>query len=380
MSGILKFKGEWVSGVTYSTDDIIWYDDSGTDKTYQAKRETTGDNPATSSDDWEYLYDGQHVYRAEDLGVSRVNVAVVAAGGGGGPNMSGGAGAGGLIWEESYDISELGATISVTVGKGGIGTNNPSLRGGSGGNSVFGDLTAVGGAGAGNMNGETGGSGSGSGGSSGAGTGGSGTESQGNGGGNGYQTGSRGGGGGGGAGEEGDNAVNQKAGDGGDGREIFGAYYAGGGGGSVDWNVTGDPGSGGKGGGGTGGKTGEGEDGEANTGGGGGGGGYNGSAQQKGGDGGSGIVLVQAVALTTVSGTVTLNGVEQAGAKVVVKIADDLEGTNMKIHEIVETDENGEWESDVPEGSFVFPVGYFEDEGTLYTGLADGYTVAEEPE
>jgi mucin-19 len=80
-------------------------------------------------------------------GVTFVRALVVAGGGGGSYNNAGGAGAGGMIDHPAFPVSP-GGSIPVTVGAGGSGTGGPDVGAApSGGNSVFGSLTAIGGAG-----------------------------------------------------------------------------------------------------------------------------------------------------------------------------------------------------------------------------------------
>lgn len=82
-------------------------------------------------------------------GVTRARVLVVAGGGGGGQDMGGGGGAGGLLYNDSYPV-EAGKAYSVTIGAGGRGAQSrdrASERGQNGGNSVFGNMTAIGGGG-----------------------------------------------------------------------------------------------------------------------------------------------------------------------------------------------------------------------------------------
>lgn len=240
--------------------------------------------------------------------LSEVEVLVVAGGGGGGTG-GGGGGAGGLLYSNAYKVTP-GTPISVTVGNGGGNTSTWGGAGGAGQNSVFGDLTAIGG-GAGNH--RAGSPSTGTGGSGGGDAGGSGytldngTIGQGFPGGNspeGGTTDEEPGGGGGGAGGPGRNAKrpldsgnasanSAAAGAGGPGLpfSISGSlrYYAGGGGGS-NRNGVGQPG--GVGGGGFGGASPT--AGAPNTGGGGGGTGYSGYGG--GGTsavGGSGIVIVR---------------------------------------------------------------------------------------
>ena len=111
------------------------------------------------------------------VGVTSVNVLIVAGGGsggfynacGGGAYWAGGGGAGGLIYRPAFPVTP-GGTVSVTVGDGGtIGFDGPA-QAPSGQDSVFGTLTAKGGGGAGSSyapnisyNGSPGGSGGGAG-------------------------------------------------------------------------------------------------------------------------------------------------------------------------------------------------------------------------
>lgn len=88
-------------------------------------------------------------------GVTSVRLLVVAGGGGGGGYLtSGGGGGGGVIQEVGFVVSP-GASVSVTVGKGGAaGTNAWNQPGNynngvNGNDSVFGSLTAIGGGGGG---------------------------------------------------------------------------------------------------------------------------------------------------------------------------------------------------------------------------------------
>ncbi len=208
---------------------------------------------------------------------------IVAAGGGGG--WGGGAGgAGGLIYNSAATISAT--SYSITVGAG---------SGGKGGNSVFNNITAIGG---GNQCG-TGGSGGGGG--YGSGCSGAGTSGQGNAGGSCNVTNScgQGGGGGGGAGSAGSNpAGTWSGGNGGTGLyygNVFSnnygdnGWFASGGGGSGTPSNGGTIGTASSGGGGAGSNYSGGTrySGTANTGGGGGGG--NGAGT----NGGSGIVIIR---------------------------------------------------------------------------------------
>ena len=110
------------------------------------------------------------------VGVTSVDVLVVAGGGNGGPGnppsgQGGGGGAGGLIYRPAFPVTP-GGTISVTVGCGGVPVGGPLNYAGNGQPSTFGTLTAVGGGGGGKFviaNGFSGGSGGGGSGSNGGG-------------------------------------------------------------------------------------------------------------------------------------------------------------------------------------------------------------------
>jgi hypothetical protein len=242
-----------------------------------------------------------------------VEVLVVAGGGGGGSGFfksacGGGGGAGGLQYVSSYGVS-AGTGITVTVGAGGAGgpqgVGSPTGDGTNGSNSVFGEITTVGGGGGTtyfDVNGKNGGSGGGAGGAGGyTPIGGQGITGQGNNGGNqvgsGQSTDTTSCGGGGGASAVGANGVtSQRGGNGGDGLPYsisgFSAYYAGGGGGGA--SLVGG-GYGGLGGGGNGGSIdSDGSDAVDYTGGGGGGASSGpGNASTGGGDGGNGIVIIR---------------------------------------------------------------------------------------
>lgn len=162
--------------------------------------------------------------------VTTVEYLVIAGGGGGGGNKGGGGGAGGVLQATGYAVT-AGVSLTVTIGSGGAVDANGS-------NSVFGNITAIGGGRGANdfitRNGNSGGSG---GGACRDGTAGAGTAGQGNGGGVGYNGSPYNGGGGGGAGSIGRTPVNSSAfaGQGGAGiiSNITGTQiqYAGGGGG-----------------------------------------------------------------------------------------------------------------------------------------------------
>ena len=228
------------------------------------------------------------------VGVTSVEVLVIAGGGGGGVNGGGGGGGGSSVSSTTYTVTP-GSSVSVVVGNGGTGANSGnSYIAQAGGSSSFGLVSAIGGGGgnsygAAGISGSTGGGGSG-GGSSHNGNGIIGTVSDG---GNGNSNAA--GGGGGGSALDGDAATAGAGGNGGRGtlNDISGSpiYYAGGGGGGAYSGYSQTAGSGNDGGGGgsiiyttiaT--------NGTINTGGGGGGGGAGGNGT--GGNGGSGIVIV----------------------------------------------------------------------------------------
>ena len=256
----------------------------------------------------------------------QIEYLVVAGGGGGAGNSSGGGGggAGGLLSGTTDMIATVNLTI--TVGTGGAGTIGEGSTdvGGNGNNSVFDNITATGGGGAGNTgagNSANGGSGGGASGGT-AVTPGNGIPPQGNNGGTGSDPSDIGGGGGGagGVGQPGGSLGSIPSSgtftgtDGQGGAALSNSItgtavlYAGGGGGGVCdfvYNV-GTPatsGLGGAGVAGTGGNGGQsdgsttaavnGGNGTANTGGGGGGGSRSASGSCNGGDGGSGIVILR---------------------------------------------------------------------------------------
>ncbi len=126
-----------------------------------------------------------HIFTSSDTFTAanscNAEVLVVAGGGSGGNsgNGGGGGGGGGVIYNNSFSISP-NSPISVTVGSGGVMTYTTGhYTGVNGGNSVFSSLTAIGGGGGGNYNGNAGGSGGGAGGTNGTGIGGVGTSGQG---------------------------------------------------------------------------------------------------------------------------------------------------------------------------------------------------------
>ena len=79
-------------------------------------------------------------------GATATRVMVIGGGGGGGRVIAGGGGAGGMVESNSYPVTP-GGTIPGNVGSGGGGANNRPVDGGTGGNSVFGSITAYGGGG-----------------------------------------------------------------------------------------------------------------------------------------------------------------------------------------------------------------------------------------
>lgn len=101
--------------------------------------------------------------------ISQVDVLVVGGGGAGGSSLTfsfagaGGGGAGGLIYEQNFSVTPLN-NISIIVGNGGLPSLAGNTPGGSGEDSSFGSLIAIGGGGGsgGNMQGLSGGSGGGS--------------------------------------------------------------------------------------------------------------------------------------------------------------------------------------------------------------------------
>ena len=240
-------------------------------------------------------------------GVNSAELLVVAGGGGGGGRSGGGGGGGGVVYHSNFQMS---GSINVTVGGGGTFTEtapNNQSSGSNGGNSVFGSITALGGGGGGSytaqapINGGSGGGGSGGGNFQ---TGASGYQMN-SGGGTGYgYSGGNGhpvanpyhSGGGGGAGGSGSNASPASGGNGGPGilSSITGlpVYYGGGGAGGSEPGGT--LATGGLGGGGNGSNTAGGNGGNAvpNTGGGG-GGTRSFNTTEKGGNGGSGLIIIK---------------------------------------------------------------------------------------
>lgn len=260
--------------------------------------ETELDIPDSGYESYESV--GEHTW--ENPGVGEVEVLVVGGGGGGGgPHgvyACGGGGGGGVIHRESYDVTGV-TEASVVVGTGGANQE-------AGDDSVFHELTAVGGGSGGasstgldeGVPAERTDGGCGGGGFSRQ-DGGTATDDQGHAGGAGGGGDIGGGGGGGGAAQPGDDGGTQgTGGDGGDGytttirgtEETFGA----GGGGGAHSSSARSEGAGGAGGGGDGGQADSGgQDAEPGTGSGGGGGGRSTSTgTYEGGAGSAGLVVV----------------------------------------------------------------------------------------
>lgn len=257
----------------------------------------------------QHKFTGSSSFVVSTMGPNAVIEVMVVAGGGGGGNSHfyGGGGGGGAGGVSFYTITETG-TYTVTIGGGGTA----HVNGGPSEMITNGQQDALGGGhGAGTLNNnvlqvaDDGGSGGGAIHWNDPSTAvpGDGTLGQGFGGGIGEDTLNEGAGsGGGGATEAGFtltvvNFVTTQYPDGGDGIEWpegSGNYYGGGGGGGADNDFASDAGDGGLGGGGNGGdRLTNGSNGSPNTGGGGGGAGYRFSTYQRGGTGGSGVVIAR---------------------------------------------------------------------------------------
>lgn len=274
-----------------------------------------------------YAFSGWYQVSTPLLGVEYL---VVAGGGQGGGSQgtsiaSGGGGAGGMLTNRltgaRFPIT-TGVAYTVTVGAGGANAATGFYTGAAGGNSVFSTITCIGGGGGGTWSNPpaSGGSGGGTGENGQGYNAASGTAGQGYSGGNDlwYDSGtpSAGGGGGGAGGMGGDTQLVYSGGQGGQGRpcDITGSWvmYAGGGGGAGQYIG----GQGGDGGGGYGasGSTSTGVNATANTGGGGGGSLTNANeATQRGGYGGSGVVVIrypEALPAATVTGSPTVTTVD----------------------------------------------------------------------
>ena len=224
-------------------------------------------------------------------GAASVNYIAVGGGGGGGFENSGGGGGGGIRTGTGYAL--IATSYNISNGTGGISGSSGSRPGGTGGNTMFGGITAFGGGGGGGntnnattTNGQAGGCGGGGAYSGTLGTGGTGSQ-----GGDGGAASSSSGGGGGGGGGTGGNGGTSVTGAGGAGyvwNNGTSISLAGGGSGGGQGGLTSGAAIAGGGAGGIGNGA-NGTAGTANTGGGGGGGGpYSGV----GGVGGSGFVSV----------------------------------------------------------------------------------------
>jgi len=200
-----------------------------------------------------YTTPGDSSFTLADTGTDGlVDILVVGGGGGGGGNGGGGGGGGGFVYQTGHSVS---GSVGITVGAGGIGSEDSSIAGSNGGSSSFGAISALGGGGGasrdgGNAanNGAAVASGGGGGATSNATRRAGGTASQGfaGGPGNGNSSSDQGcnsaGGGGGGAGGSGAVGGNNVGGNGGAGQQsaITGTnafYAAGGGGGTTNFNI-----------------------------------------------------------------------------------------------------------------------------------------------
>jgi hypothetical protein len=303
-----------VGSLFLKTDDTDLYFSNGTD--WELLVSTVPGSPAVANGGTETTVGGYKIHTFTSSGTFTVTTAgiveylVVAGGGSGGAQNAAGGGAGGFKTASAVPVTVQ--PYAITVGAGGANSTG-TARGFTGSDSVFSNVTSLGGGGGGSdavNDGLNGGSGGGANQSGGYGQG---TSGQGTAGGSG---GSNRGGGGGGSSSIGGSSDSQDAGDGGDGTvsSIDGTpwYYSGGGGGATYPNgAGGDGGAGGGGGGssssGTGGTGGSGRNaggngsgtdgnpgnGGANTGG---GGGASRNTPTVGGAGGSGIVIVRYVA------------------------------------------------------------------------------------
>jgi len=80
-----------------------------------------------------------------------------------------------------------------------------------------------------------------------------------------------------------------------------------------------------------------------------------------------------ALSTFNISGTVRLSGVPQAGARVVVMEADDLDGTNMFMREVIITPAGGTWASTILTGKVGFVSYQYRSGGTYYNALGSPY-------
>ena len=277
--------------------------------------------PVSIDTDYKYLAftnDGsnQTSYTVNFPENTKCDILVVGGGGAGGNDRGGGGGGGGVVYTVNQTL--IAGTYTITVGKGGIGntsgtTGGTGIRGTNGYDSSisgnnFTTITGIGGGAGGSCapngirEGISGGSGGGGSQYGGAGSGGSGIVGQGKSGGTGYEGGAAGGGGG--FVNAGTNANSTDAGNGGIGlsNSITGTtviYGSGGGGGGSDGSRSGSGytqafGTGGSSGAGNGANVNtNGGNGTSSTGCGGGGAGLSNGTVTKGGNGGSGIVIIR---------------------------------------------------------------------------------------
>ena len=330
------------AGVSTAIGTLIYNSDLGSIQVYNGNAwsnisQETGIN-ATGGTIGEYESGGT-VYRTHTFtnsGTLEVSSApptaevdyLVIAGGGSGSSRqgAGGGGAGGMRSGSGLPISNQDYTV--TVGAGGVGgDSNGPYDGTSGVNSIFSTITSTGGGNGALGGGVAGGSGGGSGRSSGGAVGGAGnsggyTPPEGNPGGRGASNSAGGGGGAGGSGV--DAVADTSSGNGGNGAisSITGTSvtYAGGGGGAghAAQSVTGGTGGPGGGGDGSNGAAQSGGNGAAALGAGGGGGDYSPTfGVTKGGNGGSGIVIVRYEIAKTATAKATGGTISYANGKTI---------------------------------------------------------------
>ena len=100
-----------------------------------------------SATDSAYQYGIQPLrFTVSVLVTSTVEYLVVAGGGGGGAAVGGGGGGGGFLTTSGYTVS-AGTSYTVTVGAGGAGSTSQNSLGSAGNNSIFNNITAIGGGG-----------------------------------------------------------------------------------------------------------------------------------------------------------------------------------------------------------------------------------------
>lgn len=249
-------------------------------------------NSTTGEPEWYDTVNSRWNTFANNTNEYSIEYLVVAGGGGGGFDGGGGGGAGG--YRASGEAVTIGYAYTVTIGAGGAGGQPVT----SGGNSVFGSITSIGGGRGGETTTGTSGAsgGSGGGGARNA-TGSSGTTGQGNSGGNSVSSIYTGGGGGAGAAGGNGTPTTGPSGNGGVGLnwQSLGTFYAGGGGGGTDGSAATAP-LGGNGGGGNGGSSSAYPTAGGNNTGGGGGGNvsvYISGGSRPGANGGSGVVIIR---------------------------------------------------------------------------------------